>query len=224
MGKGRERNGHEAVLQSGVREARRRFGGIDVPAALAGTLAALGLTVLLGTATAVVEAVRHDQGARDSSLWVAGGIAAAAVLALAVLVGGWVAGRIARYDGTGNGWMSGLLFTLLVGGSAAAGNWADDRWGLLNDVTAPGWVSSPSTVAEIAVAVTAIAAVIVAAGLGGALGARHHRRADTLIATTQDGATMRDSNVAVVRDEATPQGEAVIDLDRGSYAGRHAVR
>jgi hypothetical protein len=223
MGKRRKRKGHDVVLQSGVREARRRFGGIDVPAGLAGMLAALGLTVLLATATTAIEAVRHDQGAPESNLWVAGGIAGAAVLVLAVLVGGWVAGRIARYDGTGNGWMSGLLFVLLLGGTASAGHWADNRWSLLDDVQAPGWIASPSRLSEVGVALIGIAAVILAAGTGGALGARYHRRADTLIATTQDEA-VRDSNVAVVRDDTTVRGEADVDLDRSDYAGRHAVR
>jgi hypothetical protein len=216
----------DGLRNRGVREARRRFGGIDLPASLAGMLAALGTTVLLGTVTAAVEAVRHDQGARLSSLWVAGGIAGAAVLVIALLVGGWVAGRSARYDGTGNGWLSGLLFTLLVGGAGAAGNWADDRWGLLKDVQAPRWVASPSRAAEIGVALVGIAAVILAAGLGGVLGARYHRRADALIASTRDDAIMHDSNVAVVRDDATVRGEGDVDveLERSHYAGRHAVR
>ncbi len=224
IGKRRERNGHDVVLQSGVREARKTFGGIDLPAALAGMLAAFGLTVLLGAGTVALEAVRHDRGADTGDLWAAGAIMAAAVLVLALLVGGWVAARIARYDGTGNGWMSGLLFALLVLGAAAAGNWADNRWSLLNDVEAPGWISSPTRVAEIGVALAGIAAVILASGLGGALGARYHRRADALIATTQDDATMRDSNVAVVRDEESVRGDGDVDMDRSKYAGRHAGR
>ena len=220
----REHNGHDLVMQSGVREARTRFGGLDLPAALAGMLAAVGLTALLGTATAVVEAVRHDQGAHTSSLWVAGWITGAAVLVVALVVGGWVAGRIARYDGMGNAWLSGLLFALVVGGAGGAGHWADDRWGWLKSVSAPGWVASPSRVTGIAVTVTGIAAVLVAAGLGGALGARYHRRADALIATTQNDATVRDSNVAVVRDETWVDGEADVDLERSEYDAKHAVR
>lgn len=147
------------------------------------------------------------------------------MLALAVLIGGWVAGRSARYDGTGNGWMSGLLFALLLGGAAAAGNWADNRWSLLNDVQAPSWISDPSRVTEVGVALIAIAVVILASGLGGALGTRYHRRADALIATTQDDATMRDSNVAVVRDETAVRGDGEAEIDlTDDYAGRHAVR
>ena len=223
-GKRRERNGHDVVLQSGVREARRTFGGIDLPAALAGAMAALGVTVLLGAGNAVLLAVREDRGAATSDLWIAGAITSAAMLALAVLIGGWVAGRSARYDGTGNGWMSGLLFVALLGGTVAAGNWAENRWNLLNDVQAPTWISDPSRFAQIGVALIAVAAVILAAGLGGALGTRYHRRADALIATTQDDATMRDSNVAVVRDETSVRGEGEAEIDLTDYAGRHAVR
>jgi hypothetical protein len=209
----RKQNGHDLVLQSGVREAHRRFGGLDLLAGLAGTLAAFGLTVLLGAATAAGVAVRHDQGARTSSLWVAGAIAAAAVLVVALYLGGWVAGRTARYDGTGNAWLSGLLFAGLVGGTAGAGHWADDRWGLLNGFQAPSWVSNPSRLAEAGIALVGIAAVLLAAGLGGALGARYHRRADALIATTQDSAAMRETNVKAVQSE-TVRGDADVDLDR----------
>jgi len=44
------------------------------------------------------------------------------------------------------------LFALLIGGFTATGNWADNRWGLLKDVQAPGWASNPSRLGEIVVA------------------------------------------------------------------------
>lgn len=230
----REQNGHDLVLQSGVREAQRRFGGLDPLAALAGMLAAFGLTALLGAATTAVEAVRHDQGARGSSLWVVGAMAAAVVLVLALFVGGWVAGRTARYDGMGNAWLSGLLFAALVGGAGGAGHWADDRWGLLKGFQAPSWLSNPSRPAEAGVALVGIAAVLLAAGLGGALGTRFHRRADALIATTQDSAAMRERNVEAVPDRTAPtaldngsargDANADVELERSHYSARHAVR
>jgi hypothetical protein len=214
FGNRRDRTQPDDLRDSGLGEARSRFGGIDVPAALAGMLAAFGLAVLLGAATAALEAVRHDQGARVSSLWTAGGVATAAILVIALLVGGWVAGRMARYDGTGNGWMAGFLFALVVGGVGGAGKWADDRWNLLQGVQAPSWLASPTRVSELGVALVGIAAVLLVGGLGGALGARYHRGADEVIATAP----------ALAERDGLVSGDAAVELDRSDYAGRHAVR
>jgi hypothetical protein len=194
--------------ETGVLAARRRFGGLDLPAALAGMLSGVGLTMLLGAGTTAVVAMRHDNGVPRNTLWNASWIAAAAIVALSLLVGGWVAGRIARYDGIANGWLSALCFTLLVGGLAATGHWADDRWNLLNGVTAPSWATTPTRFGEVAAAVLAIGVVLVAAGLGGMLGAAYHRRADAVIAT----------------GPAVVDGDADVDVARADYSGRHAVR
>ena len=137
--------------ETGVLAARRRFGGLDLPAALAGMLATVGLTMLLGAAAAAVVAVRNDNGVARNTLWNASWVTAAAVVAVSLLVGGWVAGRIARYDGIANAWLSAFLFTLLMGGLALTGHWADDRWGLLNRVQAPDWASNPTRYGEVAV-------------------------------------------------------------------------
>jgi hypothetical protein len=166
--------------ETGVLAARRRFGGLDLPAALAGMLSGVGLTMLLGAGTTAVVAMRHDNGVPRNTLWNASWIAAAAIVAL----------------------------SLLVGGLAATGHWADDRWNLLNGVTAPSWASAPTRFGEAAAAVIAIGVVLVAAGLGGMLGAAYHRRADAVIAT----------------GPAVVDGDADVDVARADYSGRHAVR
>jgi hypothetical protein len=194
--------------ETGVLAARRRFGGLDLPAALAGMLSTVGLTVLLGAAATAVVAMRHDSGVARNTLWNASWITAAAIVALSLLVGGWVAGRIARYDGIANGWLSALCFTLLMGGLAATGNWADNRWNLLDSVTAPSWATDPTRFGEVAACVVGVAVVLLASGLGGLLGAAYHRRADAVIAT----------------GPAVVDGDADVDVARADYSGRHAVR
>lgn len=194
--------------ETGVLAARRRFGGLDLPAALAGMLSAVGLTVLLGAATAAVVAVRSDAGVARNTLWNASWVTAAAVVAVSLLVGGWVAGRIARYDGIANGWLSALCYTLLMGGLAWTGHWADDRWNLLQNVTAPSWASSPTRYGQVAAALIGLAVVLVASALGGSLGSAYHRRADAVIAT----------------GPAVVDGDADVDVERADYSGRHAVR
>jgi hypothetical protein len=194
--------------ETGVLAARRRFGGLDLPAGLAGMLGAVGLLVLLGAAAAAVIGVRNDAGVADSTLWNAGWVTAAAVMALALVVGGWVAGRMARYDGMANGWLSALCLTVLMGALAWTGHWADDRWGLLNRVTAPSWLAQPTRFGEAAVAVLTIAGVLLFSGLGGTIGSWYHRRADRMIVT----------------GPAVIDGDADVDVERSTYTGRHAVR
>jgi hypothetical protein len=194
--------------ETGVLAARRRFGGLDVPAALAGMLAALGLITLLGAAAAAVVAIRHDDGVARSTLWNAGWITSAAIVALALVVGGWVAGRMGRYDGIANGWLSAFLLVLLMGGLGAIGHWADDRWSLLERVQAPDWAVHPTRFGEAVAAVLAVAVVLVASALGGTLGSAYHRRADAVIAT----------------GPAVVEGDADVNVERADYSGRHAVR
>src|SRR5215217_6945073 len=91
---------------AGIAAARERFGGVDIPASLVGMLTALSTTLILaGLIGAALGAVDYQTGlegdARDISTWsMIGGVA---VLLVAYIVGGWAAGRMARYDGARNG-------------------------------------------------------------------------------------------------------------------------
>jgi hypothetical protein len=59
----------------GVAEAHRRFGGLDIPASLAGTLCALGLTVLLAGLLTGIGSIGYQTGMSDSdSTLSAGGL------------------------------------------------------------------------------------------------------------------------------------------------------
>lgn len=194
--------------ETGLMAARRRFGGLDLPAALAGMLAALGLTMVLGAAAAAVLAMRYDDGVARNTLWNGGGITAAAVVALSLIVGGWVAARIARYDGIANAWLCAVTYVAVLGGAVALGNWADGRWDLLQDVDAPQWLSDPTRSGATAMGLVAIGVVLVASAFGGMLGAAYHRRADAVIAT----------------GPAVVDGDADVDVERADYSARHAVR
>src|SRR5215218_7245116 len=100
----------------GVAEAHRRFGGVDVPASLAGTLCALGTTVLLAGVVAGAGTVGYQRGVRSdgSSLSVAGLVGGLVILLVGFGLGGWVAGRMARYDGVQNGLLTGVWFVVLA--------------------------------------------------------------------------------------------------------------
>lgn len=180
------RAGHDV----GIAEARERFGGIDIPATLAGMLAAVGTFVVLSGIAAGVGSIGYQSGLDEAEeLSLGGFIAGLVVLFLAFLVGGWVAGRMARYDGGRNGLVTALWFLLLVAGLAALGAWAGDRYDEeLTDLDLPRWFEDNArTTTAIITGLVALAVVLFAGFLGGTLGGRYHRRADEVIAATRDG-------------------------------------
>jgi len=188
----------------GVREAQRRFGGVDLPAALAGTMAALGLSLLLGGALAAAGLLRYGEdaaGVTDRTSLATGAAVSALVIALlSVAFGAWVAGRMARYDGGRNGVLTALLFIIALAGLSAAGLGLGEettdgdlgvRLGDLTDSDAFGPLG-------IAGALGAIALLLLTGWFFGRLGSRYHRKADAFIAGTRQGAiATADSRVHV---------------------------
>src|SRR5262245_28510763 len=88
------------------REVRREFGRrIQWEAVFFGLLAAIGLAaslvalVLGGLVAAGVTSFRQDAGSLVDHVMTAGGAIPLAVLALSYLAGGYVAARMARFDG-----------------------------------------------------------------------------------------------------------------------------
>lgn len=175
----------------GIREARKRFGGLDLPATLVGMLTALGLLIVAsGFVAAALGAIGYQRGLKDTptELSVASLAGGLILLFAAFLVGGWAAGRIARYDGVRNGLMTGV-WTLLLGSIVSAlAAWLGQKYDVLRNVDLPQWFSTDSlTVGGIVSATVAIAAMLVGGLLGGMLGERYHRRADAAILATRPG-------------------------------------
>ena len=171
----------------GVVAARERFGGLDVPATLVGMLTALAtLAILGGVVGSIVGAIGYQTGIDSETvedISIASLIGGLVVLLLAYLIGGWAAGRIARYDGARNGLMTGIWTIVLAAILSALAAWgvaeteADND--VLRDVNMPQWFSSDAlTTAGIISAVVAIATMLLAGALGGMWGERYHRRAD----------------------------------------------
>lgn len=201
---------------SGIAAARSRFGGFDVAAAFAGMLAALGLTVLLAGIAGAAGTIGYQRGTSAGDLSTGGLVTGMAVLLISFFVGGWVAGRMSRYDGVLNGLLCALLFVALAGAMSALGNYLDDKYDFFHNVQLPQWFSGADTRAALVTAALGIAVMVIAAALGGAIGSRYHRRADTVIAmgpalgVTQTPEDTRD-------DEDTREGEPA------DQPGRHAV-
>ena len=186
----------------GVAEARHRFGGVDIPATLAGMLAALGTTVVLGGLLAGAGTFGYQLGLRDAAtkLSLGGLIGGLVTLFVAFLLGGWVAGRVARYNGGLNGLLTALWFVLLAALMGGVGAWAGDKYNVFSKVNLPQWFSGDALgTAAIVSGLVALAVMLGAGWLGGWLGERYHRRADSVVARTRPGAIAEPHRVVRAR-------------------------
>ena len=182
--------------RTGLDAARSRYGGLDVPASLAGMLVALAMLLLLaGLVSAAFGAIAFRTGTVDlpgnvEELSVGALISAGVVILLAFLIGGWSAGRMARYSGALNGLMVAVWFVILLLLLAILGALAGDTYNLFGDLrvaeaSLPNWFSTDETTAGAILSSIAFAVVMfVGAILGGIWGTRLHRKADRTIAGT----------------------------------------
>ena len=182
---------------AGVREARERFGGIDLPATLVGMLTALALLVLLaGLIGAAIGAIGYQTGLEDAEeeLSLASLVGGVVAIFVAFVVGGWAAARIARYDGPRNGLMTGIWALLLAAGLSALAAWLGSEYDVLRNVELPQWFSRDAlTTGALISGLVAVATMLLGGALGGAWGERYHRRADAAIAAVREGGVRRDA-------------------------------
>src|SRR5262245_9025464 len=110
------------------RRERQAYGGtIQWEATFFGWLAAIGLSALLvavvvgaGVAVGITE-IDGSASDKTATLTLGGGIIIVAILMLAYLCGGYVAGRMARFDGWRQGLGVWILGTVAAVGLARAG-------------------------------------------------------------------------------------------------------
>lgn len=175
-----------SALAEGRARQRERFGGAKIGAAFFGWLVSVGMTVLLsaiaaGAGVAVGNTVAIDAaGADAATVGLTGAATVLVVLALAYLTGGYVAGRLARFDGTRNGvltWLVGVIVTVLAGLIAAAIGSNSDLVARVRLPAFPGDLATVTMGGLIALAVLLVVTLLAAAA-GGRLGERFHRRVD----------------------------------------------
>ncbi len=166
-----------------------RFGGIKWGAAFFGWLSANGLAVILvallsaaGLALGLAQGVDTTNEVVDQAneIGIGGGIAILVVLFLAYLAGGYVAGRMARFDGARQGlavWLVGLIVVLVL---AAAGALLGAQYNVLQQLNLPRIPidEGTATTAGIVTLVAILLVTFLGAVLGGKLGDRYHRRVD----------------------------------------------
>ena len=179
----RDRDRHELGREARLRQ-RDEFGGINWGAAFFGWIVAIGLGALL---TAIVAAAGTAIGLTNNAdegdaatIGIVGGALLIAVALIAYYAGGYVAGRMSRFDGARQGlatWLIGLVVTLAL---AAAGAILGNEYNVFEQLNLPRVpVSASDLTAGGGITLLAIfVGSLVAAIVGGKVGERYHRRVD----------------------------------------------
>ena len=179
----------KGAARDAVDAQHERFGGIKWGAAFFGWLSANGLAVLLialvsatGVAIGLTQGVPSADEATSNAggIGIGGGIALLVVLFLAYLAGGYVAGRMSRFDGARQGvavWLIGLLVVVVL---AVVGAVAGAKYNVLSQLNLPRIPvdEGTATTAGIVALVAVLVVTLIGAVLGGKLGERFHRKVD----------------------------------------------
>ena len=166
---------------------REEFGGLNWGAAFFGWLVAVGITALLtallsaaGAAIGLTQLSGPDARSSADTISIVGGVLLILVLAIGYYAGGYVAGRMSRFDGGRQGlavWLIGLVVTLVL---AAVGAIAGSEYNLLGQLNLPRIPIDEGSLATGAAItlVIVLVATVVAAIAGGRVGQRYHRKVD----------------------------------------------
>lgn len=169
---------------------RKEFGGFKIGAEFFGWLVAVAFTVLLigivgAIATAVGASLDVTPAQAQEGIGAAGiatGVALFLILVIAYLAGGYVAGRMARFDGARQGvgvWLFGLVATLLVAAIGAIFGTQYDIFQRVNLPTIP--VSGDVlTIGGIIALAVILVGTLLAAIAGGKSGQRYHNKIERL--------------------------------------------
>jgi len=166
---------------------REEFGGINWGAAFFGWLVAIGVGALLvgllaaaGTAVGLTTLSETDATTNAEDIGIGGAIALIAALAIAYYSGGYVAGRMSRFDGARQGfgaWAIGLIVTIVLAVAAVV---LGEEYNVLEQLNLPALpVGDSELLGGGAIALAAIIlGTLLAAVVGGKAGERYHRKVD----------------------------------------------
>jgi hypothetical protein len=184
----------QASLREDVLERERnRFGGVKVGSAFFGWLTATGTAVLLTALVAAagaavglglsgdVNSAANAASQNAQTVGLVGAISLIVIMLIAYYCGGYVAGRMARFDGAKQGvavWLWAIVIAIVVAIVAAI---AGSQFNILANVN--GFPRIPInegtlTAGSIVTAVLVALAGLIGAVLGGIAGMRFHRRVD----------------------------------------------
>ena len=172
-----------------VMRARQReeFGGVNWGAAFFGWLVAVGLSALLvgllaamGAAIGLTELSDSQAAGNAGELGIGGAVALLIALAISYSFGGYVAGRMSRFDGARQGmgtWLHGLIVTVIL---AIAGALLGAEYNVLERLELPALPVGDSELASGGALALALVVVVtfLAAVTGGKAGEQYHRKVD----------------------------------------------
>jgi hypothetical protein len=179
--------------RSVVAAERELYGGVKIGSAFFGWLTATGTAVILtallaaaGTAVAVANNTNVTTATTQAlqnpkTVGVVGTIVLLLIVFLSYFAGGYVAGRMARFNGARQGLAVWVWAVLIAGLVAIAGAMGGSKFNVLGQLNSfpripvnEGTISTAGIIALVAVAI----ASLVGAVLGGLAGMRFHRRVD----------------------------------------------
>jgi hypothetical protein len=169
---------------------RDEFGGINWGSAFFGWIVAVGiaalLTALLSAAGAAI-AISNlngvgDAGENADTIGIVGGIALFVIALLAYYAGGYVAGRMSRFDGARQGlavWLWALIVAIVL---AVLGAIAGSEYNVFGSLNLPRIPVDEGTVTTggVIVLLAVVVGTVLAAMAGGKTGERYHRRVDVV--------------------------------------------
>ena len=184
------RDDHRAVPTAGEEYDYRHeeYGGVKGGGVFYGWLVAIALTILLvgivgAIATAVGSSMDITQARAElqaGTISVVSAVAVLVILMIGYFAGGYVAGRLTRFDGARQGigvWVLGLVVTVAV---VVAGTVFGSQYDVFNRVNLPS-IPVPTdslTQGGIIALVAVLVGTLIAAILGGKIGQRYHNKID----------------------------------------------
>jgi len=170
---------------------KEEFGGMKVGAGFFGWLAATGMAVILAALVAVVAAalgMSQNLTAADATsgnvatAGLIGGITLLVIVLVAYYCGGYVAGRMARFNGLKQGlavWLWAVIVSVVLGVLGAV---AGSKYNVMDQITMPNLGVSTDRFTWTGVLALVVVAVVALLGaiLGGLAGMRFHRRVDRI--------------------------------------------
>ena len=178
--------GPTAIARARERQ-REAYGGINWGAAFFGWLVAVGMAVLLtgllgaaGAAIGLTGVSGAEVADETETLTLGGAIALLVVLIAAYACGGYVSGRMSRFDGARQGiaaWVIGLLITIviaLVAVVAGADYNVVERANLPRLPVGDETLSAGGAIATVVI----LLGTLLGAAAGGKTGERYHRKVD----------------------------------------------
>jgi amino acid transporter len=186
-----ERSAERARGTASVRDVatrqREEFGGLNWGAAFFGWLVSIGVASLLiavlsaaGTAVGLTSTTAKDASGNAGTVGIVGGIVLLVILLVAYYAGGYVAGRMSRFNGPRQGlgvWLIGLIVTVVL---AVAGVVLGAKYNVLSQLNLPripvdeGSLTTGGLIALAAIVI----GTLLASMAGGKQGTHYHRKID----------------------------------------------